>query len=134
MKKTIVSLMLLLATQIGFAQDVAFKTDVLKYLEVNGAASNIRMITDRLTDNIVEDKKTDFQKELNTSIDDLMSKMADLYMTEFTHEEVKEILKFYKTSVGEKLSNKTSLLTEKAQKIGEEWGTGLQKVLMKYMQ
>lgn len=134
MKKIIVSFVLSLTVQFGFAQDAAFKADVAKYLDVSGASVTIRMITDKLVDSVSEDKKADFKKELDTSAEDLMSKMADVYMTEFTHDDIKEILKFYETPVGKKLGEKTEVLTEKAQKIGEEWGIGLQSVLVKYMQ
>ncbi|PKP14603.1 MAG: hypothetical protein CVU07_14035, partial [Bacteroidetes bacterium HGW-Bacteroidetes-23] len=65
---------------------------------------------------------------------DLMSKMADMYMSEFTHDEIKALLKFYESPVGKKLTDKTEVLYNKGQTVGQEWGMGLQTMMMKYMQ
>lgn len=133
MKKTVLTFALLLITTIGFSQD-AFKKDVVKFLEVSGASNGFKMITKDLSANIPETKKIEFQKELDASIKDLMGKMAEMYMTEFTHEDVKELLKFYDSPVGKKLTDKTSILYTKGQTVGQEWGMGLQTMMMKYMQ
>lgn len=133
MKKTVLTFALLLIATIGFSQD-AFKNDVVKFLEISGASNGFKMITKDLTANIPEAKKAEFQKELDASIKDLMGKMAEMYMTEFTHEDVKDILKFYESPIGKKLSNKTPVLYTKGQTVGQEWGMGLQTMMMKYME
>lgn len=131
--KKIVLFAFLLVTTVGFSQD-NFKNDILKYLEISGQANTFKMITKDLITNIPEAKKADFQKELDASINDLMSKMADMYMTEFTQDEIKALLKFYESEVGKKLTSKTEVLYTKGQAVGQEWGQGLQTLMMKYMQ
>lgn len=133
MKKTVLSFALLLITTIGFSQET-FKNDVVKYLEVSGQSNTFKMITKDLSANIPEAKKADFQKELDASIDDLLVKMAEMYMSEFTHDEIKSLLKFYESPVGKKLTDKTEVLYTKGQAVGQEWGMGLQTMMMKYMQ
>ncbi len=133
MKKTVLTFVLLLITTLGFSQD-AFKNDVVKYLEVSGQSNTFKMITKDLASNIPEAKKAEFQKELDASINDLMGKMADMYMTEFTHDDVKALLKFYESPAGKKLTDKTEVLYNKGQTVGQEWGMGLQTMMMKYMQ
>lgn len=133
MKKTVLTFALLLITTIGFSQD-AFKNDVVKYLDVSGQSNTFKMITKDLSANIPEAKRAEFQKELDASINDLMAKMAEMYMTEFTHDDVKALLKFYETPAGKKLSDKTAVLYTKGQAVGQEWGMGLQTMMMKYMQ
>ncbi|RAR49682.1 DUF2059 domain-containing protein [Flavobacterium lacus] len=133
MKKTVLTFALLLITTLGFSQD-AFKNDVVKYLEVSGQSNTFKMITKDLASNIPEAKKAEFQKELDASINDLMGKMADMYMTEFTHDDVKALLKFYESPAGKKLTDKTEVLYNKGQTVGQEWGMGLQTMMMKYMQ
>jgi hypothetical protein len=133
MKKTVLSFALLLITTIGFSQET-FKNDVVKYLEVSGQSNTFKMITKDLSANIPEAKKADFQKELDASINDLMGKMAEMYMTEFTHDDVKALLKFYESPAGKKLTDKTEVLYTKGQAVGQEWGMGLQAMMMKYMQ
>jgi hypothetical protein len=92
------------------------------------------MLTKDLSSNIPETKRADFQKELDASINDLMSKMAEMYMTEFTHEDIKSLLKFYDSEVGKKLASKTEVLYAKGQQVGQDWGQGIQSLMMKYMQ
>jgi hypothetical protein len=133
MKKTVLTFALLLITTIGFSQE-AFKNDVLKYLDISGQANTFKMITKDLSANIPEAKKEDFQRDLDKSIVELMGKMADMYMTEFTHDEIKALLKFYESPIGKKLTAKTEVLYNKGQTVGQEWGMGLQSMMMKYMQ
>lgn len=133
MKKTVLTFAFLLITTIGFSQD-GFKNDVVKYLEVSGQSNTFKMITKDLANNIPEAKKAEFQKELDASISDLMGKMAEMYMAEFTHDDIKSLLKFYESPAGKKLTDKTEVLYNKGQTVGQEWGMGLQTMMMKYMQ
>ncbi|WP_306353977.1 DUF2059 domain-containing protein [Flavobacterium sp. '19STA2R22 D10 B1'] len=133
MKKLLLSLVVICVAQVSFAQDAAFKADVLKYLDVSGASSNISMITKQYVKNVPADKQGEFVKDLDGAIKELMSKTADMYMTEFTHDDVKAILKFYESPVGKKLSSKTEVLAEKGQKVGEAWGPTFQAVISKYL-
>ncbi len=133
MKKTVLTFALFLITTIGFSQE-AFKNDVLKYLDISGQANTFKMITKDLSANIPEAKKEDFQRDLDKSIAELMGKMGDMYMTEFTHDEIKALLKFYESPIGKKLTEKTEVLYNKGQTVGQEWGMGLQSMMMKYMQ
>ena len=41
---------------------------------------------------------------------------------------------FYNSPVGKKINEKSGELLEKSQAAGEEWGQGLQSMMMKYMQ
>lgn len=133
MKKTVLTFALLLITTLSFSQE-AFKNDVLKYLDISGQANTFKMITKDLSANIPQAKKEDFQRDLDKSILELMGKMADMYMTEFTHDEIKALLKFYESPIGKKLTEKTEVLYNKGQTVGQEWGMGLQSMMMKYMQ
>ena len=116
------------------AQDADFKKDVLKYLEVSGQSSNIKTALKEISKSVPDAKKAAFNVELDAAIQDLMSKTADMYMTEFTHEDITAFLKFYDTPAGKKLTSKSDTLTEKGQDIGKDWGQGLQGMMMKYMQ
>ncbi len=134
MKKLLFSVVFICIAQFSFAQDAAFKGDMKKFMELSGQMSTFELLTKDIVDNIPDAKKADFQKELKTSLNGLMDKMADMYMTEFTHADVKEFIKFYETPAGKKLSSKTNVLFEKGQAIGQEWGMGLQGIMMKYME
>lgn len=132
MKKILFSIVFLIVAQVSFAQD-SFKADIKKYMELSGQMKTFELLTTQLTENVPEAKKAEFTKELNASINVLQDKMADMYTTEFTPQDVKEMIKFYESPIGRKLSSKTDILFEKGQAVGEEWGMGLQGLMMKYM-
>lgn len=133
MKKVLIAFVLLFAAQITFAQD-AFKQDIVKYLNLSGQRATFEMMLKDLPKQVPAEKQADFKKELDTAIDDLMNKMADIYVTEFTHDDIKAAIKFYESPAGKKFTSKTELLYEKGNAIGQEWGMGIQSIMMKYMQ
>jgi len=134
MKKLVLAAAFMLVAQIAMAQDATFKTDVVKFLNVSGTTVTFEAITKDLIKNVPVEKQADFKKDLDVSIQELISKMADMYMTEFTHEDVKAMLKFYESPIGKKMSSKAAVLYDKGQAVGQEWGMGLQTIMMKYMQ
>ncbi len=133
MKKFVFTFALLVITQLSFAQD-GFKADMKKYMTLSGQISTFELLTKDLVKNIPESNQAAFSKDLKVSLDVLMDKMAEMYMTEFTHEDVKAMIEFYETPAGKKLSEKNGVLFEKGQLIGQEWGMGLQGIMMKYME
>jgi uncharacterized protein len=133
MKKLFFTIAFIAIAQFGNAQDSEFKKEVLKYLEVSGQSSNIRTALKEVSKGVPAEKQAAFTIELDAAIQDLMSKTADMYMTEFTQEEVKAFLKFYNTPAGKKLTSKSDVLTEKGQLVGKAWGEGLQSMMAKYM-
>ena len=134
MKKLLFTLAIIVVTQFSNAQDSDFKKDVLKYLELSGQSANIKTALKEVSKNVPADKQAAFTIELDAAIQDLMSKTADMYMTQFTLADITDFLKFYETPSGKKLTEKTGMLTEKGMEIGKEWGQGLQSMMMKYMQ
>lgn len=133
MKKIVLAFAMMLVCQFSFAQD-AFKNDTKKYMNLSGQMKTFELLTNELVSNVVESKRPDFEKELKASMLVLVDKMADMYMTEFTHDDVKKLIQFYESPIGKKLSDKSEVLFEKGQKVGEEWSVGLQGLMMKYMQ
>ena len=133
MKKLLFTAVIVLMANIAMAQD-AFKQDVMKYLELSGQTTTFQMLTKDLVKNIPAEKQNEFKKELEASIKDLMGKLADVDVKEFTHEDIKSAIKFYESPAGKKISSKSEVLFEKAQAVGQEWGMGLQQLMSKYMQ
>lgn len=132
MKKILLTLTLALVAQVSFAQDT-FKDDVRKYFGYSGQSAGLEIVKNDLSSNIPEEKKDAFIKELDVSLNSLIDNLADLYMTEFTHEEIKEINAFYETPVGNKLSSKNEFLLNKGQEISGEWSQGLIELMGRYM-
>lgn len=81
---------------------------------------------------VAKEKQEAFVKEVESTFPELYAAMAKIYMEEFTHAEVKDILAFYDTPTGKKLAGKTGVLTQKGMVAGQAWGMKLQGLLGKY--
>jgi len=131
MKKLLLTLAFVVTANVGFAQDAAFKADMMKYFEVSGSANAVDMMLNKMSANIPAEKMADLKKALEVSYREFQSKQADFFMTKLTHEDVKAAIKFYESPVGKKLiatSQDPELL-----KMAEEWGMSLTPVIMEYM-
>ncbi|MEC5167120.1 hypothetical protein RCH18_002870 [Flavobacterium sp. PL11] len=133
MKKVFLTFAVILIANCVTAQD-SFKADALKVIEISGAAGPMQMAKEQIMQNIPEAKKTEFSKEFDASLPSLYEKLAVIYMETYTQDEIKEMLKFYNSPLGKKISSSTGELYKKSTAAGQEWGTGLQSMMMKYMQ
>lgn len=136
MKKLVVAVAFVLAAQVGMAQtqDEAFKKDVLKVLDMSGANAQMKSAKDQILKMIPAGKQAAFLVEFDATLPALNDKIAKIYMETYTPEDVKNMIKFYESPVGKKISEKAGILFEKSQAAGQEWGEGLQGMVMKYMQ
>ena len=48
-----------------------------------------------------------------------------IYHNHFTHQELKELIAFYKTPLGQKVLKELPLLTQEGMEAGSRWGTSL---------
>lgn len=133
MKKMFSLLLVVAAAQFGLAQNDAFKQDAIKVIEKSGAGSQFEMVLDQIKTMIPEEKHEELTKDFKATLPNLYSKIADVYMEEFTHEDIKKMLAFYESEIGKKLSSKQDVLFEKSMAAGEQWGLDLQMLMMKYM-
>jgi uncharacterized protein len=134
MKKMIVTVAFLAIANFGMAQDATFKTDVLKVIQMSGGAASMELAKDQVAKMVPEAKRAAFIVEFNATLPSLYDKLADIYMKEYTHDEIREMIKFYETPVGKKITAKSGTIAEQAAKAGETWGQQLQPLVMKYMQ
>ncbi|MPT36595.1 MAG: DUF2059 domain-containing protein, partial [Flavobacterium sp.] len=113
MKKIVLTFALVLAAQIGMAQtNEAFKKDVLKVIEVTGSASQMKLAKDQILNMIPKEKQAAFLIEFDASLPSLYDKIAKVYMEEYSHDDIKQILKFYETPVGKKMTDKAGVIAE----------------------
>ncbi len=115
-----------------FAQQKSdFQKDAEKLVSIVSEGTSNMMIK-QFKNFVSEDKQKAFTEEITITLPSLYSKIAKIYMEEFTHNEIKEMLKFYETPVGKKMASKSGVLAEKGMKAGQEWGMSLQEILKKY--
>lgn len=89
-------------------------------------------VIDQFSGMVAEDKKEALIADIKATFPELYSAMAKIYMEEFTHSEIKEILAFYATPIGKKLAEKTGDLSKKGMIAGQAWGMKLQGIIQKY--
>lgn len=133
MKKIVLTIALILVAQLSFAQD-AFKADALKLIQNSGAAGPMKSAKEQVMASIPQDKQAVFSKEFDATLPSLYDKMAKVYMEIYTHQDIKDMLKFYDSPVGKKMAEKSGDLMTKSMAAGQEWGMELQGIMMKYMQ
>ncbi len=134
MKKLILTIALVCVAQIGMAQDEAFKKDIMKVIEMSETGAQIRMGKEQILKMVPADKQAAFVVEFDATLPALYEKMVKIYSETYTKEDIKAMIAFYDSPVGKKMQAKSAEIAEKSQVAGQEWGQGLQTMMMKYMQ
>lgn len=108
-----------------------YKRDVMELMKLqSGQLKTITNMVDQLSSSIPERNRSAFKKDVNDSMDKLYEQMADIYMETYTKDEIEQMLKFYRSPVGQKISKKAPELMEKSMKAGQVWGMQTLKPLM----
>lgn len=140
MKKLLLAVAFTFVAQIAMSQtaakaaDPALKKEVIRLLDLSGANAQYEVAINQIVKNVAAEKQAAFKKEIMDSLKGLTDKIADIYLQEFTAEDIKAMIKYYESPVGKKQASKAGVLAEKGQAAGMEWGQGLQGIMMKYME
>lgn len=134
MKKIFLTIALVLIAQLATSQDEAFKKDILKVLELNGSSAQMKMAKMQVVKMVPVEKQAAFLIEFDATLPSYYDKLVKVYTETYTKEDIKAMLAFYETPVGKKTTAKSDEITEKSQAAMQEWGQGLQGMMMKYMQ
>jgi len=119
--------------------DPAKKADIQKLLDLSGSgemgidAMN-RMIGGfrKSMPNVPEEFWTSFMKEV--SKDDLLNLVIPVYDKHLTHDEIKELIKFYESPIGKKLISVNPQIMKESMAAGEEWGRKIAERVLKKLQ
>lgn len=135
MKKIVLTLTFLGMVSFSWGQEDAFKEDIKNFLEISKVQEGqIATIESQLSTIVKGDKLplliADIKKELPKLNDELIA----LYAKHFTHNEIKELIAFYRTPIGTKLANKVSVLGKESAPLAQKWAVSLQPIIMKHIQ
>ena len=133
MKKLFFTAASIFVAQLSFAQD-AFKADVVKLIQSAGAEGSMKVAKEQILVAVPEEKRAAFSKDFDATLPSLYEKMAKVYMEVYTHQDIKDMLKFYESPIGKKMAEKSGELSSKSMAAGQEWGMELQTTMMKYIQ
>lgn len=135
MKKLLIVITFTFAGYAANAQNQdAFRKDVVQYLQMSKSMKAFDDMTKDMYKNVPLAKQADFKKELAVIMASLENKIIDIYMQEFTPEDMKAVLGFYNSPAGQKLVAKTDVLYTKGQSVGTLWGQEVQALMAKYAQ
>lgn len=133
MRKILLTCLFIVAVLQLQAQDnTAFKSETIEFIKLTGAAAAFENAIDQIGASVTMDNREAYTKEAIGTLDGLYGKMADLYMEEFTQDEIKELVTFYNTDLGKKLAEKQLGLTQRAMMFGQSWGMEVQTIAQKY--
>lgn len=74
----------------------------------------------------------EIRKEIHTN--DLVTLAAPAYVKHFTVNEMRDIMKFYKTPAGAKLVQSMPEITQEMSRVGKEWGKGVSEQVVHRLQ
>lgn len=101
--------------------------DIRKVMEISGAGVNGVQVMETMVGQFKQalpDVPDEFWKEAmkEVSADALIDLIVPIYDKHFTHAEIKQMIAFYETPVGKKLSTTLPLITQEAMAAGQKWG------------
>lgn len=130
MKKLLVVLAIVCISYNANAQD-EFVADTQKLVETISKDAFKPYIA-QFVAMVPAEKQEAFKGELMGTMPELYGAMATIYMEEFNHQEIKELLAFYDTPVGKKMAEKSGELSQKGMTAGQAWGMKVQEIIGKY--
>ena len=126
----------------ALAQD-AFEKDIIKLQEVNGSLATQNMVFKQIKKQMkMQPQMKNAPKEvwdsLYTSVfkielEDLNAKLVPIYKKHFTHEDIKELISFYESPIGMKMSKKTPAITQESMQLSQVWAMGLMSKMNDFM-
>ncbi|WP_298755366.1 DUF2059 domain-containing protein [uncultured Psychroserpens sp.] len=132
MKKLIYVIAFLYAFTIQAQDNAEFKAQTIEFIKLTGTADAFNNAISQIGAMVPEDKKEAYTKEANGTLEDLYGQLADVYMKEFTKEDIAQLVVFYKSDLGKKLASKQTDLAQAGMSIGQSWGMELSQIAQKY--
>ena len=135
MKKILLAI-LLFTSVFAFSQTDKVEKDIKELLVLTGSAQLGKQVASQMFDSfekmypqVPAEFWNEFKKEMKT--DDLINLMVPIYKKYYTHDEIKDLIKFYKTPIGQKTISVMPSVTQDAMAAGQTWG---QEIAMKVLE
>ena len=112
------------------AQESQKQKDIRKLLKITGSGELGQQVMGQMMANfkksmpqVPEKFWSDFMKEVHT--DELVDLIVPVYDRNLTHDDVKELIRFYETPTGKKFVSVLPKITQESMVVGEKWGRDL---------
>ncbi len=130
MKKLFILSLLLVFSLAGIAQDTNKEKDIRKFLELTGSGEMGVMAMQQMISsykqaftNVPDEFWDEFMKKVNPN--DLIDLVVPIYDKYYTEEDIKALIAFYQTPIGQKTIKLMPQISQESMKAGEEWGMKL---------
>ena len=134
MKKSIFIIALIIAGTLGVqAQDSEMQKDALKLTKISSTQS-VEANMAQIYTMIPEDNLESFKKELNPIMESFYKKIADKSAELYTHDEIKELIEFYESDLGQKKLEVDAELSKAQMQMAQEMQMKLMPLVQKYSQ
>lgn len=141
MYKIVFIIGLCLSMYVCQAQQTDAEKDVLKLMEVNGSTASYDLAFDQIVaqfktmkPNVPQPtwdmaKRDVFDKE----IVELEKKLVPVYQKNFTPAEIKQLIQFYQSPLGKKLTEGTGKIAKESMQMAQPWGMSLAQKIQSYL-
>jgi hypothetical protein len=133
MKKLLLAFVFVLVSQIGFAQENASKEDVSAVIEKSGNSGQMSAARTQMLTMIPQDKHAAFLVDFDILMKKVNDATVEIYMQEYSKEDVKAMLAFYNSPVGKKMAEKSEKIANKSQESMASLQGEIQALMMKYI-
>jgi len=130
MKKIIFVFILVIGTSFLNVYGQTKNDDIIKLLKISGSDKladqmMIAMIPQfkKIVPSIPDIFWEKFKEKLN--MDDFLYLCVPIYSKYYTHDDIKQLIKFYESPLGKKMVEVTPLLSQETMVIGQKWGEKL---------
>lgn len=132
--KKITLILFLMVASIAFAQDqkTEYEKDAIELVKLSN--NSVEVALEPIYSTLEETKREEFKKEIQPVLENMYQKFSKVYMEEFSHEDIKGILKFYDSELGKKLLDGQAEIMKKSMSIGQEFSMEVMPIYQKYMQ
>ena len=140
MKKTLCAFLLFVVTSVHITAQ-SIDDDMKTFFKVSGTEATyknviplmLKSFKENPTFNTIPDEFwVDFEKEAQVSYKDLENQISEVYKKHFTSAEIKQLIAFYESPIGQKFVEKQPFILADSYQIGSEWGQKLgEKVALK---
>lgn len=127
-------LILLINFNVSFSQNNDTKNDIQKLAEFTGVIKTFNFIKNEMLTTIPLKNQENFIKDYNESLSLLLEDFEKYYTANFTSSEINEILEFYESPVGKKLSKKLANFDENPALVNEKWSQKISEIMKNYIQ
>lgn len=110
--------------------------DIMKLLRLSGSGELGIQVMDQMLitfessfSQVPQKFWDDFRKEIKS--DDLLELIAPLYDKYFTHDDIRELIRFYESPIGKKMIMTMPLVMQESMSIGQQWGEEIGGRIMK---